>query len=154
MDICLAGAFGPTGYIRDLGDTEPDHMAKHDCFALNPGEGVETALPRRSVWWLEIVSAGLYSLRDQSRASGTVPKMVAPGVEGDGPNPRFESKLPYPLRRVPGEGAIGADQGFLAQVLGLMPVAGHATEAPVEARRHVLDQTRERSVEIAGKVTD
>lgn len=154
MDIRLAGAFGPAGDVSDFGDPEPDHMAKHNCFALNPGEGVEPPLPCRSVRWLEVVSAGLRSLRDQRRASRTVPEMVAPGVEGDGPNPRFESKLPYLLRRVPGESAIGADQSFLAQVLGLMPVTGHATEAPVETRRHVLDQTRERSVEIAGKVAD
>ena len=153
MDVRLARPLGTAGYPGDLGDPEPDDMAEHNCFALWSGEGIEAPLPRRGVRGIEVVPARVRCL-DQSRAPRTVPEVVAPDVQGDRPHPGLQSKLSYPLRRIPGQGAIGADEGFLTQVFCLVPVADHPTEAPIETWRHVLDQPGESRVEIAGQVAD
>ncbi len=154
MDICFARPFGTAGNPGDLGDPEPDHMAEHDCFTLRSGEGVESSLPCLGIRWIEVKSGRVGGLLDQSRATCSVPEMVAPDVQSDGPHPWLQAKLSYPLGRIPGEGVIGPDKCFLTQVLSLMPVTRHPAEAPIETRRHVLHQTRESIVEIAGEVSD
>lgn len=150
MDVCLAGAFGPAGDCSDLGYAESDDMAQDDGFALWPGEGVEASLPCLRVRRFDVDVFGLCRLLDQGRPPRTIAEMVPPQIECDGPNPRLDSKLPYPLRWIPGESPVCPDKCFLTQVLRLVPVTGHPAQAPVEAWRHVLNQTREGGVEIAG----
>ena len=132
MDIRLARSLGTTGYLGDLRDPEPDHMTEHNCLALRSGEGVEAPLPCRSVGWLGVGSTGVRRLLDQRRATGAVPEVVSPDVQRDSPHPWLEPELTDPIGRVAGKGAICAYESFLAQILRLVAVPGHPTQAPVQ----------------------
>jgi hypothetical protein len=79
------------------------------------------------------------------------PDPVAAQVDDDRRQPGPQPQLADPLRLVAAERAIGADQGVLGHLLGVVRVAQHAQGdrvAPVHVR---LDEVLERAVEVAGE---
>jgi hypothetical protein len=125
-------------------------MTEDNRFPLGAGKVVEATLPCRRVRDLGVEVRGFGFRLNQGRPPGTIAEVVPAEIECDGPNPGLKTKLCYPLRGITGQGPVRPDERFLTQVLCLVPITGHPTEAPVEAWRQALDQPGEGSVEISG----
>src|SRR5688572_33387150 len=97
MDVSLHRSHRSSGHQGDLGIVEADHVTEDYRLADRETQLSEPNIPGHPVWRLGIVTPNVEELFGDSRAPGTVSQMVAPQIEGDGPNPTPQRKVADPI---------------------------------------------------------
>src|SRR5690606_37902873 len=122
MDVGFDRTDRPTRRLADLGDSETDDMAENDRYSLRSRQSTEPSIPLGGVDRVGIVGHHVY-LGSHRRSFRPVSEMVPSQIQGDRPDPRFETEHKDPLPVVSAQCPVGADQRFLSEILGFLMIS-------------------------------